>query len=147
MLTAEKRTRTDRRARPSPPLSRYTFHQGKRSSARRKEDTGKHLFVDLYGRRLFVALTLLFVLNCVDAYLTLALIENDLAVEANPFMDFLLERGRFPFIANKFLITATGITLFCLLKNVVVVRKVLLPLSLFLYFSTILYELYLFGLA
>ncbi|MFO0752195.1 MAG: DUF5658 family protein [Thermodesulfovibrionales bacterium] len=147
MPAAEKRTRTDRRTRPAPPVSRHTFRRGRRSGARRREDAEKHLFVDLYGRRLFFPLLLLFLLNCADAYLTLALVENDIAVEANPFMGFLLQHGYVHFLAHKFLITATGVALFCLLKNILIVRKVLLPLSLCLYASVITYELYLFGLA
>lgn len=147
MPTPEKRTRADRRTRPAPPVSRHTFYRGRRNGARRKEDTGKHLFVDRHGRRLFFLLLLLFLLNCADAFLTLALVENGVAVEANPFMDFLLQHGHLSFIVHKFLITALGVALFCLLKNVMVVRRVLLPLSLLLYASVIVYELYLFGLA
>ena len=133
---------SDRRRRPTPMVSRYTFVGGRRRTARREEDRKRHVFVDLYSTRLMVAVVALATLSIVDAFFTLALVKEQVVVEANPIMAYYLSLGDSSFLAVKILITILSITVFCLCKNFRVVRVSLLAVM-FLYFSVVLYE---FGL-
>ena len=46
----------DRRVKPTPFLSRFTLTGGRRKTVRRQHDRRKHIFVDLYDTRLFLAI-------------------------------------------------------------------------------------------
>jgi hypothetical protein len=143
--SAEKRDNkegSDRRRGPTPMLSRYTFVGGQRRTARRREDRSRHVFVDLYSTRLLVAVLALATLSIMDAFCTLALVKEQVVVEANPVMAYYLSLGDSSFLAVKILITMLSITVFCLCKNFRVVRVSLLAVV-FLYFSVVMYE---FGL-
>lgn len=140
---ANKRDVKDRRKCPTPIFSRYTFSDGKRKKVRREEDRKKHIFVDLYSTRLLIAALLLLGLSCVDAYLTLALIERGEIFEANFLMAYLLDHGVYPFSLIKFLITAAALIVLCLFKNVNITR-IGLPIAIKIYLVVVSYELYLF---
>ncbi len=139
----DKRILSDRRACPTPIISRYTFFGGQRKAIRREEDKKKYLFVDLYSTRLLIVVISLLILSCLDAYLTLTLIEKGRVVEANPLMAFFLDYGILPFTIIKFVITALSLTILCLLKNVYTTR-ICLPIAIKIYLLVIAYELYLF---
>lgn len=144
-INQELRLYSDRRQNPTPLFSKYTFWGGRRRTIRRDKDKEKHLFVDLYSTRLLVAVILLLCLSCLDAFLTLLLIERGIAVEANPIMAHLLGYGIFPFIVIKFIVTALGITVLTLFKNVKITRFSL-PFAIKIYAVVILYEIYLYSL-
>lgn len=99
--------------------------------------------MDLYSVRLMVALVSLLTLSCMDAFLTLELIDKGTVIEANPFMAYVLRFGTTPFALIKFVITACALVVLCLLKNVKMAR-VCLPCAIKLYLLVVLYELYLF---
>jgi len=132
----------DRRNRPTPLFSKYTFIGGQRKSVRRGEDKKRHLFVDLYSTRLLIAIIALLVLSCLDAYLTLVLIGKGKVIEANPVMAYFLDLGILPFTTIKFVITAFSLTILCLFKNVRATR-ISLPFALKIYLAIIAYEAYL----
>jgi hypothetical protein len=132
----------DRRKCPTPILSRFTIMGGKRKTIRREKDKKKHLFVDLYSTRLMIAVLLLFCLSCLDAFLTLALINKGIVYEANPVMAYFLGYGILPFAFTKFAITASAIAVLCLFKNVNLTR-ISMPLAIKLYVAVIIYEFYL----
>jgi hypothetical protein len=137
------RSGTDRRNCPTPIFSRYTIKDGRRKTIRRVKDKKIHLFVDLYSTRLLIAVLFLFSLSCLDAFLTLALINRGTVYEANPVMAYFLGYGIMPFTFTKFAITASAISVLCLFKNVSLTR-ISVPLAIKIYVAVIIYELYLF---
>ncbi len=139
----DERHFSDRRKCPTPIISRYTFHGGKRKTIRRENDKRRHLFVDLYSTRLLIGVMSLLFLSCLDAYLTLTLIEKGNVVEANPFLAFFLDYGTFPFTLVKIIVTAISLVILCLLKNVYIAR-ICLPIAIKIYILVIIYEFYLF---
>lgn len=140
---ADKRDTSDRRMRPTPILSRYTFMGGRRRTIRRGADRGRHIFVDLYSTRLLLIVVALLLLSCADAFLTITLIYTGIAVEANPLMASALSYGILPFTVIKFSITAFALLVLCVFKNVRITRFTL-PLAVKIYVGIIIYELYLF---
>ncbi|RJQ50477.1 MAG: hypothetical protein C4526_11825 [Nitrospiraceae bacterium] len=133
----------DRRERPTPVISRYTFWGGKRKTSRRAEDRKRHIFVDVYSTRLLIVILTLLTLSCLDAVLTLSLIEKGSVVEANPVMAFFLDVGVFHFSLIKFVITAVALIVLCVFKNVNITR-IGLPVAIQIYLAVIIYEIYLY---
>lgn len=133
----------DRRKCPTPIISKYTFYGGRRKCIRRENEKKVFIYVDLYSTRLLIAIMAILFLNFLDAYLTLELIRNGHAVEANPIMAFILEYGTTPFTVIKFVITAACLIILCLFKNVKVTRMCL-PVAIKMYLLVVAYEFYLF---
>lgn len=136
----EKRFLSDRRKRPTPFISRYTFWGGQRKIIRREADRKKYNFVDVYSPHLFLMLLLLLILNISDSYLTLALIKENVATEVNPIMEFYLEYGNVSFFMVKLLITSVPLFIFCICKNFSI-TKASLASAIIIYLSIITYEL------
>lgn len=144
-LTNNIRIISDRRRCPTPIFSRHTIWDGKRKTIRREPEKKKHLFVDLYSTRLLIAVLALLCLSCVDAFMTLSLIEKGTVVEANPLMAYFLDYGIMPFTIGKFIITASALTVIVLFKNVRITRYSL-PIAINIYIAIVIYEIYLFTL-
>ena len=117
----------------------------KRKTIRREPEKEKHFFVDLYSTRLFIAVLALICLSCLDAFLTVSLIERGNVVEANPFMSYFLDYGIMPFTLGKFIITASALLVLVLFKNVKITRYTL-PVAIKIYIAIVIYELYLYTL-
>lgn len=111
----ERRSGKDRRARPTSPFTIQSL-RGSRQHFRRKEDTRKLFFVDLYSPLSVAVLIFTVGLSVVDAFLTLELVGQN-AQELNPVMDFFLKLGPFQFIMAKWFLTAFGLTTLLILKN------------------------------
>ncbi len=105
----------DRRKRPTPILSRYSFLGGRRRSGRREGEIADR-FVDLYSWRTWVALSLFMTLNLMDSHFTLIYLQRG-GEEGNPVAIALLESGMGTFILVKALGIGVAAALFCLLKN------------------------------
>ena len=69
----ERRSGKDRRARPTSPFTIQSL-RGSRQHFRRKEDTRKLFFVDLYSPLSVAVLIFTVGLSVVDAFLTLELV-------------------------------------------------------------------------
>ncbi len=127
----------------------YALH-GRRSLGRRDDDQGKRFFDRHEPKYLFVSLGI-FVLCGFDALFTLSLIDAGIAVEANPFMRWLMEEGIYLFWFGKLTITMLSLFILLTLKNFYFMRRVkvshLLYGTLAMYAVLIKYELWLFGLA
>ena len=136
---SDKRIISDRRRFPTPILCRHTFIGGRRKTARRNDDKKIYIFMDRFSSKLLVFLLLLLLLNCIDAFLTLSMIYEGSADEANPAMSFLLKHGALTFIISKFFITSFAVVFFCLFKNVKAARIGMLFL-IFMYILLIMYE-------
>ena len=136
----DRRVRPDRRKRPTPFLSRYTFIGSRRWAVRRKNDVARHIFVDRYGERLWLVLMLFLMLAVLDAILTLVLIENGVASEANPVMAFYLQHGNLTFFGVKILFTAFALLTFCVCKNRPFIKVTILALTA-TYLAVVIYQL------
>jgi len=136
-----RRVLSDRRKRPTPLMSRYSFLSGRRKTIRRERDKEKHIFVDLYySNRLLITILVFLTLNLIDSYFTLTLIEENIAAEINPIMNFFLGYGITPFIVAKFFITSVPLIILCLCKNCSL-TKILLVFALLFYLLIIFHEL------
>ncbi len=150
--TGETRNRRipDRRKRPTPFISKYSFAGGRRKTIRREEDKKKYVFVDLYSTRLFIILLVLSTLSIADSYFTLALIKGNLAIEINPIMAFFLEQGSAPFVFTKFVFTTIPLFILCICKNrpatrVLVVSTVVIYLFVIMHELNIMYHIFPFS--
>lgn len=138
----ERRSGYDRRSKPTPIVSAFSFRNGKRRHVRRASDRSIHVFVDRYSPWIFASCLALLVLSLTDAYCTLVLVDSKRCVEANPIMAFYLNLGDRTFITMKVFFTAVGICVFFLCKNYTTASIALLS-SIVLYVLIIMYELYL----
>ena len=99
-LSYERRV-GDRRHRPTPMFSRYTFFGGRRQQARREHER-EGSFVDLHGTRVFLVVMAIVVLNLADAWFTLLFLSYG-GQELNPFVQAVLDLSdhHWPFLVFK----------------------------------------------
>jgi hypothetical protein len=119
----DRRNREDRREGTTKPIGRY-MATGRRYFIRRETDRKTSVYVDRYGHKLLFALLVIILLSVFDAYFTIYHVERG-ALEINPFMDFFLGYGNIYFFATKYALTAFGIFLLCIYKNVLFVRIII----------------------
>ena len=110
----ERRT-LDRRTRPTPMFSRFSFLGGRRTGDRR-DPQAAGIYVDLYEPWLAGAFVAIGVLCALDAVFTLLYIQRG-GTEANPIMDHVIGWGPRPFVLVKCGITNLGLLVLCLHKN------------------------------
>lgn len=105
-----RRESSDRRLRH--PLRfdwRYAFG-GRRKDFRRRADlVSARTVLDWYRPSLLFFVVSTYVLSGIDAFLTLTLLGLGVVVEANPFMDILMQRDVALFVGVKSLITGVGL--------------------------------------
>lgn len=85
----------------------FGFTRSRRHSPRRGKDSGV-IFLDWHHPWLFFLAVGTMLLSCVDAFMTLWLLENGM-VEANPIMAAVMGRSTATFAATKMLMTGIGI--------------------------------------
>jgi len=139
----DKRIVTDRRQKPTKPFSRYMLF-GRRRSVRRRTDRKTHMYVDLYGHYLLLSLLLIILLSIFDAYFTIFHVEQG-AREINPLMDFLMGYGNIHFFAIKYILTALGLLVLCIYKNLIIARTIIIGIF-FLYLTVFANHIFLFFL-
>ena len=138
---SERRRLSDRRKSPTPMFSRYTLYGGRRKEIRRVEDRKTHRYVDVYSPWLLLILLSIVLISCIDAYLTLLMIENKIVLEGNPVMAYYLDFGAITFFVVKYSFTALSVIILCVLKNSFVSRAGLFA-AMFIYLVVVLYELH-----
>ena len=106
----------DRRKRPTPFLSRYSFLGGRRQAGGRRPGENQEVFVDRYPLWTWVLLTTFLVLNLLDAHFTLIYLQRG-GEEANPIAVKLLYAGMGTFIGVKAIGVGLGSLVFCILNN------------------------------
>lgn len=106
----------DRRQRPTPWLSRYTFLGGRRRSGGRRPGEDRNAFVDLYSSRLLVAAAAVMILNFLDAWFTMLFLSHG-GQELNPVMNYVLQFGVWPFIFVKSLGIGLCVVVLTITKN------------------------------
>lgn len=99
VATDDRRQAKDRRSRPTPMLSRYSFVGGRRRGGRRPDEI-RNIFVDSYGQGIFVLATAVVLLNTLDAFFTLLFLGFG-GEELNPIALALLEMGPMVFVTVK----------------------------------------------
>lgn len=119
-MTHERRTYEDRRARPTPILSRYTVLGGQRYGPRREEEASS-VYADRIGQGIGVLLLLTFFFHCLDAMFTLAHLAKG-GRELNPLMDFFIQRGSMEFVVVKLTMAGVGLIFLGLHNNFPMVK-------------------------
>jgi hypothetical protein len=127
----------DRRDRPTPMVSRYTF-RGRRKRARRATESGRGYYVDRYSTFEIVSVLVLIVLTITDALATLHILGKG-GTELNPVMRSALEVGNGYFLFSKLGISFVGGVLILLHTRFPGVRKALWGL-LALYGAVVVYH-------
>ena len=131
----------DRRQRPTPRLSRYTFFGGRRKGFRR-EGEALDAYVDRYPNHLLLLLGWIAVMNLADSFFTLVHLQAG-GIELNPFAQMLLETGRAGFVIWKAVLIGVAVVVLCLHKNFYLAR-VGLGLAAAAYTALVIYHLTLF---
>ena len=120
-MNTERRNIHDRRTRPTPMFSRYTFVGGRRRGPRRGQDATA-VYVDRIGAGAAAVLVLIFLFHCLDAFFTLSHLSRG-GKELNPVMEYFIHRGPSAFIGVKLSMAAAGLCFLGLHKNFPHVRK------------------------
>lgn len=139
-----RRQGVDRRSRPTPLLSRYTFVGGRRRACRRAEDPVFY-YVDRIRGRLAAALAAIFVFHVLDAVLTLGHISRG-GAELNPLMDALLQVDARLFVFVKLGLAGAGLFVLGLHQNFPYTRHAVVGLFL-VFLGLVGYHLFLITLA
>lgn len=110
----------DRRARPTPRLSRYAFFGGQRRVVRRDGER-EGTFVDVYGLRLWCMVLWVVVMNLADSFFTLLHLQAG-GIELNPVAQGLLELGRGSFVFTKSVLIGLALVVLVVHKNFFLAR-------------------------
>ncbi len=110
----------DRRGRPTPRLSRYSFAGGRRGGVRRTDEQ-EGSFVDRYSLRLWLMVLWVALMNVADSYFTLVHLQSG-GIELNPIAAWLLETGRVRFVLYKSLLIGLALIVLCVHKNFFLAR-------------------------
>ena len=136
----DHRAAEDRRNRPTPALSRYTF-LGRRKTLRRKSDRDKGGYVDRYSSVLFTLVLLIVGLNILDSLFTMTILDQK-GWETNPVVRSVIQLHGDKFWIWKFALVSFCLVLLCLHSRFKLVRGVIVFLSSF-YLAVVLYQLFL----
>ena len=139
LLDMEMRNHSDRRLKPTPMLSRYTFFRGRRSSFRRREDRLRGGYVDRYGHRLFTVLLWIVVLNIFDALFTHMILDSG-GTELNPVADWAIATFGNHFIVWKLGVIGCGLLLLCL-HSKFLIAKAVIAMAVILYSGVVFYQI------
>lgn len=139
MTEIDNRILNDRRKKPTPALSWYTFF-GRRRRFRRKSDQLKGGYVDRYSSKLFFFLVLILGLNILDVVFTMMILDNK-GWEFNPFVQSVMNIHGDGFWIWKFAIVSASLALLCLHSKFRPVKQIIVGLSL-IYLLTIAYQLF-----
>lgn len=105
----------DRRRAPTPRFSRYTLWGGRRQELRRDAER-EGSFVDVYGRRLFLLVLWIALMNVGDSFFTLVHLQAG-GVELNPVAKLLLTTGRWNFVFVKSILIGLALIVLAVHKN------------------------------
>lgn len=112
----------------------YGFMRSRRHTVRRDEEDDV-IFIDWHHPWLFFLATGTMLLSCVDAFLTLQLLERGM-IEANPFMADVMGYGTAAFAATKMALTAFGILTLVFLAKARFLNRVRIGIFLTTMFAT-----------
>ena len=113
MENSDRRNLEDRRKKPTPGFSLYSFF-GKRKGFRRKSDQEKgEGYVDRYSPGLLFLLLLIASFNILDAFLTMIILDSG-GVEFNPFVRYIIKQYGDDFWVWKFVLVSISVVFLCL---------------------------------
>jgi len=138
MRNYNRRIMKDRRQKPSPMLSRYTFW-GRRKGFRRTSDQQAGGYVDRYGPNLFLALTLILVFNVLDAWFTIVILHHG-GEEVNPIVQAVIETYGDGFWLWKFGMVSFNLMILCLHSKYKPVNFLIILITL-IYMGVIAYQI------
>lgn len=115
--------KADRRKRPTPFLSKYTFVGRRRES--RRGDEKYNYYVDRLGGRVWVVILIIIILSISDSLFTLHFLKKGFR-EVNPLMNIAILIGKPAFIISKYIFTIIGILVLGLHKNFRFVRELMI---------------------
>lgn len=130
----------DRRKRPTPFLSRYTFVGRRRAS--RRGDEKYNYYVDRLGGKAWFITLIIIVLSISDSLFTLHFLKRGFR-EVNPLMNVAILIGKPIFIISKYIFTVIGILVLGLHKNFRFVKE-LIALIIIFYLLLNAYHIWLF---
>jgi len=136
----EKRTSKDRRQKPTPPVSRYTF-LGRRKTIRRKTDQKQGGYVDRYSSVLLTLLVLIVGFNVLDSLFTMMILDSK-GYEVNPIVGAVIDLHGEKFWIWKFGVVSFCLVLLCLHSKFKWTRGVIIVLS-SIYLTVVIYQLFL----
>jgi len=134
---ADERTLKDRRALPTPALSRFTFY-GRRKSFRREAERQRGGYMDRYTPGLLGSLVLILALNVLDVLFTLTIL-NAGGYEINPVVGSAIELWGDRFWIWKFGLSSACLILLCLHSRFRLVEKAILGITV-IYVTLALYQ-------
>jgi hypothetical protein len=130
--TIENRVLVERRAMSWRTVF-YGFLLSRRRDARRADEVDP-VFTDWHHPWLFFLATGIMIMSCMDAFLTLQLIQRG-AYEANPVMAAVMAQGTANFTVTKMLLTGVGILALVFLARVMFFNRMRTGLILTGFFS------------
>lgn len=113
----------DRRKKPTPFISRYTFVGKRRANTREEEQV--NYYVDRLGAKVWGVVLVVVVLSVIDSIFTLYFLSKGYQ-EANPVMFKALVIGKPFFIVSKYILTILGIVIIGLHKNFIFVKSIMI---------------------
>ena len=128
----------ERRKRPTPGLSWYTFF-GRRKGFSKEYDHEKRGYIDRYSPKLFVVIVIILGLNILDVILTMVILEHQ-GYELNPVVRSAINVYGDRFWMWKYGIVSACILLLCLhikFKRV----KTIIVATCSIYFVVVLYQI------
>lgn len=137
-VTTERNS--DRRKRPTPFLSRYTF-KGRRTGQRREQEKYNY-YVDRIGIRAWIIIGVISTLSVIDSIFTIYFLRKGF-IEVNPLMNIAIITGKPIFLLSKYALTVAGILVLALHKNFWFVKE-LITLILVMYLLLNTYHIWLF---
>ena len=105
----------DRRQRPTPMISRYTFFGGRRRSGRRQGEK-ENVYVDVYSPQLVMLLLVFFSLTVIDSVSTLIYLGKG-GRELNPIAQWMIDQGSTFFVVLKGVLSGVCLLFVMLHKN------------------------------
>jgi len=117
----QRREQKDRRKKPTPILSRYTFLGGRRLRARREEDRQGGYYIDQYGSGAFILFCVVILFNALDGFLAFYMLHALHGVDNLP-LSIIREMGGEIFILAAFILGSFCALFLFLHKNFPVAR-------------------------
>ncbi len=111
----------------------FGFTRSRRHASRRDDDSGV-IFLDWHHPWLFFLAVGIMLLSCADAFLTLTLMQHGM-IEANPFMNAMLDQGTSVFAVSKVVMTGTSILILVFLAKSRFMNRFRTGLFLTIFFS------------
>ncbi len=105
----------DRRVRPTPMISRYTFLGGRRKQGRRTDEK-EDVYVDVYSPKLVMLLLVFFSLTVIDSVSTLIYLGKG-GQELNPIAQWMIDQGSTFFVVMKGVLSGVCLLFVMLHKN------------------------------